>query len=33
MAALLHMGSISGTKGNFGQANYAASKAGLVGFF
>lgn len=30
--SLIHIGSIVGMQGNAGQANYAASKAGLVGF-
>lgn len=31
MGRLVFLGSINGTRGRFGQANYAASKAGLVG--
>ena len=30
--SLIHMSSIVGIKGNAGQANYAASKAGIIGF-
>ncbi len=30
--SLIHIGSIVGMQGNAGQANYAASKAGIVGF-
>jgi 3-oxoacyl-[acyl-carrier protein] reductase len=29
---IVNMGSLAGLTGNFGQANYAAAKAGLVGF-
>jgi 3-oxoacyl-[acyl-carrier protein] reductase len=29
---IINIGSIVGTTGNFGQANYAAAKAGLIGF-
>lgn len=30
--SIIHMSSIVGIKGNAGQANYAASKAGIIGF-
>jgi 3-oxoacyl-[acyl-carrier protein] reductase len=30
--SLIHMSSIVGLKGNAGQSNYAASKAGIIGF-
>ena len=30
--SLIHMGSVVGLKGNAGQSNYAASKAGIIGF-
>lgn len=30
--SIIHMSSIVGLKGNAGQANYAASKAGIIGF-
>ena len=30
--ALIHMSSVVGVKGNAGQSNYAASKAGIIGF-
>lgn len=30
--AIINMASVSGLMGNLGQANYAASKAGVVGF-
>ncbi|MFL2577678.1 MAG: 3-oxoacyl-[acyl-carrier-protein] reductase [Flavobacteriaceae bacterium] len=30
--ALIHMSSVVGIKGNSGQTNYAASKAGIIGF-
>jgi len=30
--SLIHMSSVVGVKGNSGQANYAASKAGIIGF-
>ena len=30
--ALIHMSSVVGVKGNAGQANYAASKSGIIGF-
>ena len=30
--SLIHMSSIVGVKGNAGQSNYAASKAGIIGF-
>ena len=30
--SLIHMSSVVGGKGNAGQANYAASKAGIIGF-
>lgn len=30
--SIINMGSVVGAKGNAGQANYAASKAGMVGF-
>ncbi len=30
--ALIHMSSVVGIKGNAGQTNYAASKAGIIGF-
>jgi 3-oxoacyl-[acyl-carrier protein] reductase len=29
---LIHMSSVVGIKGNAGQSNYAASKAGIIGF-
>ncbi len=32
-SAIIGIGSISGVYGNFGQSNYAASKAGLIGFY
>jgi 3-oxoacyl-[acyl-carrier protein] reductase len=32
MGSLIHMSSVVGVKGNAGQANYAASKAGIIGF-
>lgn len=30
--SLIHMSSVVGLKGNAGQSNYAASKAGIIGF-
>ena len=30
--SLIHMSSVVGLKGNVGQSNYAASKAGIIGF-
>ena len=30
--SLIHMSSVVGLKGNSGQSNYAASKAGIIGF-
>jgi 3-oxoacyl-[acyl-carrier protein] reductase len=30
--SLIHMSSVVGIKGNAGQSNYAASKAGIIGF-
>ena len=30
--AIINMSSVVGLMGNIGQANYAASKAGLIGF-
>ena len=30
--SLIHMSSVVGVKGNSGQANYSASKAGIIGF-
>lgn len=32
MGSIINMSSVVGVKGNAGQANYAASKAGLIGF-
>jgi 3-oxoacyl-[acyl-carrier protein] reductase len=30
--SIINMSSVEGVKGNAGQANYAASKAGIIGF-
>ncbi len=32
MGSIINMGSVVGIKGNAGQSNYAASKAGIIGF-
>ena len=32
MGSIIHMSSVVGVKGNAGQSNYAASKAGMIGF-